>query len=90
MKPEASSLENMKQKADETLKQYLARFNIEAARARGMDDSSHLMAIRAGILPASPLWDIPWPSSLEGSTCSKLRRSKVVVKKPRHCISLGG
>ena len=57
IKPEASSLVNIKQKTDETLKQYLARFNIEAARARGVDDSSHLMAIRAGILPASAFWE---------------------------------
>ena len=48
---------NIKQKVGETLKQYLAKFNIEVARARGVDDSSHLMAIRTGILPASPFWD---------------------------------
>ena len=47
IKPEASSLANIKQQTDAPLKKYLARFNLEVARARGVDDSSHLMAIRA-------------------------------------------
>lgn len=53
IKPEPSSLANINQKPSETLKQYLPKFNIEVARARGMDDSSHFMAIRASILLAS-------------------------------------
>ena len=57
IKPEASSLANIIQKVGDTLKQYLTKFNIEAARAWGVDDSSHLLAIRAGILPSSPFWD---------------------------------
>ena len=56
LKPEASSLANIKQRKDETLKNYLARFSLAAAQARGVDDGSHLMAIRAGILPRSLLW----------------------------------
>ena len=40
----------------ETLTAYLERFSLAAAQARGVDDGSHLMEIRAGILPASPLW----------------------------------
>lgn len=57
IKLEASSLANIKQKPDETLTKYLTRFNIEAAQAQVVDDSSHLMAIRAGKLPGSPFWD---------------------------------
>lgn len=57
IKTEASSLSNIKQKTGETLKQYLARFNIEAARARDVDDSSYLMAIRVGILTTSVFWE---------------------------------
>ena len=41
---------------NETLKDYLARISLAAAQARGVDDGSHLMAIRAGILPRSILW----------------------------------
>ena len=55
-KPEASSLANIKQRKNETLKDYLARFSLAAAQARGVDDGSHLMAVRAGILPRSILW----------------------------------
>lgn len=35
----------------------MARFNIEVAEARGVDDNSHLMAIHARILPASTFWE---------------------------------
>ena len=56
LKPKASSLANIKQRKDETLKNYLARFSLGEAQARGVDDGSHLMAIRAGILPRSLLW----------------------------------
>lgn len=54
IKPEASSFANIKQKAGETLKQYLARFSLEKALAWGVDDNRYLMAIQTGILPASP------------------------------------
>ena len=47
---------NIKQRKDETLKNYLDRFSLAAAQARGIDDGSHLMAIRAGILLRSLLW----------------------------------
>ena len=57
IKPEASSLTNIKQQTDEILKVYLARFNLEVVRARGVDDISHLMAIRAGILTGSQFWE---------------------------------
>ncbi|XP_062103648.1 uncharacterized protein LOC133814741 [Humulus lupulus] len=53
----ASSLENIKQQSGESLKKYIVRFNIEASLARDVDDSNHLMAIRAGILPESAFWD---------------------------------
>lgn len=57
IKPEASSLENIKQQPGRALKKYIARFNLEAARSRGVDDSSHLMAIRVGVLSGSAFWE---------------------------------
>ncbi|XP_062075804.1 uncharacterized protein LOC133779923 [Humulus lupulus] len=43
IKPEASTLTNVRQHPGESLKSYLAKFNIEVARV--------------GVLPGSPLWD---------------------------------
>ncbi|XP_062093927.1 uncharacterized protein LOC133799959 [Humulus lupulus] len=57
IKHEASTLTNVRKQPGESLKSYLARFNIEAAQARNVDDNEHLMAVRAGVLPRSPLWD---------------------------------
>ena len=53
IKPEDSSMFNINQQPGEALQKYLAQFNLEAARARGVDDSSHLMAIRVGVLSGS-------------------------------------
>ena len=57
VRPEASTLTNVRQQPGETLKSYLTRFNLEVARARDVDDSGHLMAVRAGVMPGSALWD---------------------------------
>ena len=57
VRPEASTLTNVRQQPGETLKSYLTRFNLEVARARDVDDSGHLMDIHAGVLPGSALWD---------------------------------
>ena len=57
IRPEASALTNVRQQPNETLKSYLTRFNLEVARARDVDDSGHLMAVRAGVMPGSPLWE---------------------------------
>ncbi|XP_062085433.1 uncharacterized protein LOC133791529 [Humulus lupulus] len=57
IKPEASALTNVRQQPHESLKNYLARFNIEVARARNVDDNDHIMVVRDGVLPGIPLWD---------------------------------
>ncbi|XP_062092949.1 uncharacterized protein LOC133798592 [Humulus lupulus] len=54
---EVSALTNVRQQPNETLKSYLTRFNLEVAQARDVDDSGHLMAVRAGVMPGSPLWE---------------------------------
>ncbi|XP_062112954.1 uncharacterized protein LOC133824104 [Humulus lupulus] len=55
--PEASTLTNVRQQPGESLKSYLARLNIEAAQAHNVDDSGHLIVVRAGVQPRRPLWD---------------------------------
>ena len=57
VRPEASTLTNVRQQPGETLKSYLTRFNLEVARARNADDSGHFMAVQAGVMPGSALWD---------------------------------
>ncbi|XP_060958922.1 uncharacterized protein LOC133030310 [Cannabis sativa] len=56
-KPECSSLANVKQQPGESLKAYINRFNIEAAKVKNVDDSGRLMALGAGITHGSLLWD---------------------------------
>ncbi|XP_030502497.2 uncharacterized protein LOC115717655 [Cannabis sativa] len=56
-KPEWSSLANVKQQPSESLKAYINRFNIEAAKEKNIDDSGRLMALGAGITHGSLLWD---------------------------------
>ncbi|XP_062112812.1 uncharacterized protein LOC133823969 [Humulus lupulus] len=51
---EALALTNVKQQQGESLKSYLARFNIEVARARNINDSGHHMAIRAASTLVAP------------------------------------
>ena len=57
IKPEASSLANIKQGPFETLKAYLKRFKDEATRTKRVDDGQQLMALEARIRAGSPLWD---------------------------------
>lgn len=57
IKPEDSSLANIKQQPGKAMKKYVVRFNLEATRARGVDDSSHLMALRARVLSGSAFWE---------------------------------
>ena len=53
---EVDSLTNIKQQPGESLKTYLSRFTKVAARARDVDDSSKLMAVRTGIMVGGYLW----------------------------------
>ena len=46
VRPEASTLTNVRQQQGESLKSYLTRFNIEVARACNVDDSGYLMAVK--------------------------------------------
>ncbi|XP_062099827.1 uncharacterized protein LOC133805677 [Humulus lupulus] len=50
IRPEASSLTNVRQQPNESLKGYHTRFNLEVARARDVDDSGHLMVVQAVLI----------------------------------------
>ncbi|KAF4353572.1 hypothetical protein F8388_003444 [Cannabis sativa] len=56
-KLECSSLANVKQQLGESLKAYINCFNVEATKARDVNDSGGLMALGAGIANGSQFWD---------------------------------
>ena len=51
-----TKLANIKQGENESLKDYIHRFSIEATKVRGLTKAEHKMAITAGVRPESKLW----------------------------------
>ena len=52
-----TSLANVKQGENESLKSYIHRFNMEAAEVGSLTRRELKMAITAGVRPGSKLWD---------------------------------
>ncbi|KAF4353340.1 hypothetical protein F8388_015751 [Cannabis sativa] len=87
-KLKCSCLTNVKQQPGESLKAYINHFNVEAAKAKDVDDNRRLMALGVGITNGSQFWD-----SLQGKGARTIdefmkRAQTYINREEARCLSV--